>query len=187
MTTGLRHLNVVPKTTESKLATEVRQVVASEIRIAGLVSDPRPVLPPPSDLDAEQELVSLLLAGYKTPSHFKPLKAQHFYARLYGLIFEAAEAVCDRGDVCEIGGIGLELKDRGWVGPLLPELEQIRDCTPFINDRWVQRQVARVMDMAVRRQLVDTMQRCDLALRTGEADADVVRDRLERFFAGVLG
>lgn len=187
MTDKVRRLKLAPPATpkESALAAEVREVVATEIRMAGLVADPRPVLQPPWHDDAEQELAAMLLAGHKTPADFAPLRAEHFFATLYQLIFEAAEAVCARGEVCELGGIGLEMKARGLVGEILPELEQIRDCTPFVSDTRVQRRVSAVIEAAAQRKLIDVMHRCDLAMRTGELDVAGARARLRDFFMKV--
>lgn len=186
---NIRKLNVAPKTTwdEPELLAGVRQVVATEIRMAGLVADPRPPLQPPADLDAEQELISLIVSGAKTPADLRPLRPEHFFARMFQLIFEAAEAVCQRDGFCEMGGIGLELKSRGLVGRVLPELEQIRDCTPAINHVWIQRRIARVMELALRRKLIDELYNCDVSMRADLLDADGVRARLNKFFAEVLG
>jgi hypothetical protein len=189
VTSKVSRLHVAPKTTweESALSAEVRRVVATEIRMAGLVADPRPPLQPPADVDAEQELISLLVNGHKTPADLRPLRSEHFFARMFQLIWEAAETVYQRDGSCEIGGIGLELKNRGFVGRVLPELEQIRDCTPAINDVWVQRRIARVMELALRRRLIDELYNCDVSMRADLLDADGVRARLNRFFAEVLG
>lgn len=94
----VRQLSVAPKTTwaESELSAEVRRVVATEIRMAGLVADPRPVLQLPWDGAAEQQLIALLVDGHKTPADLRPLRAEHFYASIYMMIFEAAEAVAER-------------------------------------------------------------------------------------------
>lgn len=189
MTSKVRKLSVAPKTmwAESKLSAEIRQVVATEIRVAGLVSDPRPALQQPRDADAEQQLIALLLSGHKTPSDLRPLRAEHFFARLYQMIFEAAEAVTARNGFCEIGSIGLELKSRGFVGPVLPELEQINDTTPFINDVWMRKEIARVIELALRRRLIDELYACDVALRADSLSSDGARAKLAKFFAEVLG
>ncbi|HVY26940.1 MAG TPA: hypothetical protein VHB79_10320 [Polyangiaceae bacterium] len=186
MTGKVRHLGVVPKDNrpESELVAELRHAMATEIRSHSLLSEPRPLLPPPANLDAEQELMCLLLAGYKTPGDFKPLRAEHLFARLYQLIWEAAEAVCDQGEVCELETIAREMQRRGFVGELARELEAIF-YTPAIGDTHVQRRIAQVIEAAKQRKLIEVMHRCDLLLRTGEIDVDGARARLREFFQKV--
>lgn len=187
-----KHLNDRPWSTnvlpDSPLAAEVRAVVAEEIRIAGMGAPPTlPIIPLPASLDAEQELCSLLLGGYQSAEQLAPLQPQHFYASVFRNIFEAAQAVGERGEVCGLSTITAELERRRVVGRVLEELQQIRDTTPMVTGLQLRRRINEVMELALRRRLIDVLHRTELSVRTGEFNCDAARAQLEGFFFEVLG
>lgn len=173
---------------DSPLAAEVRAVVAEEIRIAGMGSTPTlPLIPLPWKIDAEQEICALLLGGYKAPNQLAPLQPQHFFASVFRNIFEGAQAVSERGEVCGLEQIAAELERRGMVGPWRQELQQTLDATPLINNVQLRRRINEVMETAARRRLIDILHRAELSLRTGDLDCDGARAELEQFFNEVFG
>ena len=185
------HLNDRPWSTpvvpDSPLAAEIRGVVAEEIRIAGMGATPSRVRPLPWSCDAEQELCALLLNGELAPEKLAPLGPQHFFASIFRNVFEAAAAVADRGDVVELDTIAAEFERRGMVGPFREELKQTCDATPLISRLQLRRRINEVMELSLRRSLIEVLRRCEHSLQTGEFDCDGARAALESFFFEAVG
>lgn len=173
---------------DSALAAEVRAVVAQELRIAGMYGPPEQQhVVQPWSCDAEQEVAALLLGGYRAPEQLAPLQPEHFFATLFRNIFEAAQAVTSRGEVCGLETIAAEFERRGAVGPWLDELNQTLRCTPLVNGAQLQSRISEIMDLALRRRLSEVLQRTELAVRAGKLDRDGAKVELRRFFQGVAG
>ncbi len=173
---------------DSPIAAEVRAVVAHELRSAGLHGAPaQPLKLAPWAQDAEQEICALLLGGYRAPDQLAPLQPEHFYATVFRNIFEAAQAVSARGEVCELGPIAEEFERRGTVGPWLDELRQTRDATPIINGTQLQRRIEEVMECALRRRTIEQLERSARDLRDGQRTSDGTRADIAQFFGEVFG
>lgn len=160
--------DALAKFVADRVLPRLRSGVREEIRIAALLDRPVSACGLPCDLDAEQEICSAVLCGQVAPGDLSPLVGKHFYGRLFGFIFIAADAVLAAGLEFTVEHVEIALREQGFDGPEVHrELIQTRDTTPFVVRSILDRQAERVIDLWRRRQLIETMQRVDAELRVG--------------------
>ena len=165
---------------ERRLLGLVRREIRHEIRAAALVSEPRPSLPPPSDLDAEAEVLSALLEGHCSVADLAPLEARHFFGRFHSEVFEALTLLSDRAS--DLESVAELLTDRGIVGPVVDELEQLRDAQPFASSDRLCQHVRTILDRWRERRFLELLGSIDLEVRTGVLSVDGAKPRLREFF-----
>jgi len=159
--------------TIKKPATALAEAVCRELRIAGMLSEPRPVLPPPNDVDTESELVAAIVDGYVSPQELAPLLGRHFYSRVLGEVFAAADAVLSAGIPISDRAILAALESSGVRGDILFELEMLHNCTPACTSvRILRAQAEQIMELWRQRQIIAGVDRVAFSMRAGQLTAD---------------
>lgn len=162
----------------------LRRAVRHEVRIAALLDRPTASLPPPNDLDSEQEITAAVLAGYFDP-RASELRGEHFYSRLFGFVYVAAEAVLSAGYEVELSHVRAALIAQDFCGPEIErELVQIRDATPYVTPAILAENAARIIDLWRARKLIETMARVDAGLRCGAITYAAAVEQLEGVCCG---
>lgn len=165
----------------------LRDDIRQELRHAGLLHVPDAPLPPPTDTEAERQLVSMALDGQVKPSEFPELLGRHFYSPLHAYAWVACDAVWGAGVadprnlvapvVAAMEADGFRHRD------LAGELEQLRDEMPWCHRDRLGDMAARVVAAAEARLLLDVLQRAQAALRTGH-NVGAVKRRLAEVCGG---
>ncbi len=158
----------------------VRAIIA-ELRAMSIISEPRPDLPLPNDVDIEAELVAAVLEGYATPGELAPLVENHFYSRILGEIFCAADAVLASGIPLSDEAILDALEAGGVVGDCAYELQTLRLSTPASTSQKILRQqTERILELWRQRQAIAQLDRIVWSIRCGELAADAALKRAHR-------
>ena len=131
----------------------------------------------PADLDLECGIISAVLTGTVTPGELA-IAADDFYATVNRLLWPELLAAPDPTDVPAVVAAS-EIH-----GPLLEELETLRDGQPFFVPARVKVACARVRELARQRRLIAVLQSIDAQLRIGCLDVKGARARLSEFFKG---
>jgi hypothetical protein len=132
-------------------------------------------MPLPWDRDAEERTISLRLWGYAVAADLQPLSRCHLYAAEHQALWSACDAIEQRGDVVTPEGVRDEFERAGGIGPIRPHIEQIY-YAPMVTGRELRAAIARIIELAERRQLIMHAERVALRLRSGElCAADGVR------------
>lgn len=160
----------------SKLGPDLHEVIAREMRGA-ILTLPREEAPQaaPHDSDAEQVILCALLLGHSSAEHVKGLQPRHFYSAFNARLFELLTSTKERD-------LQLLADRLGILGPVVPELELIRDASVFVCASMLHLEVAKVLERWLERQLIRTMQEIDAALRVGSLTHDGARARLRQHF-----
>jgi len=166
--------------TTQKPATALAEAVCRELRIAGMLSEPRPGLPLPNDVDTESELVAAIVDGYVSPQELAPLLGRHFYSRVLGEVFAAADAVLSAGLPISDRAILAALEQDGVRGDILFELEVLHNCTPACTSiRILRAQTERVLELWRQRQIIAGVDKIAFALRADQLSADEALTKLK--------
>jgi len=165
--------------TTQKPAVALAEAVCRELRIAGMLAEPRPVLPPPNDADTESEVVAAVIDGYVSPQELAPLLGRHFYSRVLGEVFAAADAVLSAGLPISDRAILAALEQDGVRGDILFELEVLHNSTPACTSvRILRAQAERIMELWRQRAIIADVDRVAFSLRAGQFTADVALAKL---------
>lgn len=165
----------------NSLKRELCRTVAHEMRGVALTLPREDVKPAgPHDYDVEQEVLSALLCDHTTAEALAPLESRHFYGTFNRELFSALATSPERDLQAITDALSLR-------GPVLGELETIRDATPFTGPVRLRQHVNTLMDRWRERELIRTMQVLDAELRLGTVTVDGARLRLREFFMGTCG
>jgi hypothetical protein len=151
----------------------VKKTIERSIREAGLVNEPPHWIPPPTDLDAEGEVLSARINGHVLAIELAPLDAHHFYALINQEVWKAAAEV-PPGDLV---GLQRALVTRGWRGAITNEVMTLAAAQPFCNLRRLREHADRLIDLWRRRALIDIGASIELELRRGTITALEARQR----------
>jgi hypothetical protein len=136
----------------------------------------------PCDLRAEEAVLSAVLSGRVKPAELAPLEGGHFYGDFHR---ELWVAVAELERCADIDAVVERLALKGIRGSVMNEVEAIRDLTPFAILTTLRAHVARLLELAARRELIREIQELDVGLRVGTNDVASARARLAAFFRKV--
>lgn len=138
-------------------------------------------IPPPADLDAEQDLCAAILHG--VPPSSLDLVATDFYAPLFREVFTAAFLLERHKLIPTPARVAKAMIDGGAIGPVEEELFRIVDFTPYYHVKRIYQRAERLRELRRRRDLLRLMGRLDAALRTDGVTHEKALEVLKRYGA----
>lgn len=131
----------------------------------------------PCDHDLECGIISAVLTGTVRADELR-IAADDFWSLFNRMLWPELLTAKDPTDLHAI------VAASAIAGPLLDELEMLRDGQPFFVRSRIDDACFRVRELAAQRRLIEVLQDCDARLRIGATDVKGARALLSEFFRG---
>lgn len=156
------------------LAPRLCASLIKELRVLSLTW-PDPRLPPPSDVEAEQDVTVGVLTGVAAPSELG-VGPNDAIVPLYRAVLAAARALEARGAPIDVASVAAEMMHAGKaIVGLDSLLHTLTSTTPYMAGRQLIRAAERVRERGAARSICRELGRLDSLLRADLIDAERAR------------
>lgn len=151
-----------------------------EDRLSGVAEEPQPRPVTPADVNAERWVLASVLSGQFRLADFPGLQAKHFQSGWHRLLWVAADCVEGAKLPMTLGRICMALEALG-NGPAAKHAERVADLVNYTPFRIRQDgEVARILEMSKRRELMRWAKRFASRVGSGELSAKQARAYLRQ-------
>lgn len=141
--------------------------IVEEVRENILLSEPRPALLPPHDIDSEALVLSSILDGYVTIVTLRPLSARDFYSEFNRALFSVLESLEHSGEQISLELVTQRLRNIGLRGRVQDELRTVWFAQPFVIQKHLHTLSMKLRHLRLARAALSLTQDVDRQLRTG--------------------